>query len=88
MTKTDWKRLWIKDLPGGDREYRMISKVLFAVVLILIPAVIYGLLLLIEEATGGPMTILVLAYGVIVLMVAVMLVVVILSLIDYLNRFE
>ena len=88
MTKTDWKRIWIKEMPGGDREYRSSSKVLFAVVLIFLPAGIYGSLLLIEEATGGAMTILVLAYGVIVLMVAVMLFVVILSLIDYLNRFE
>jgi hypothetical protein len=88
MTKAEWKRFWITERPGGDREYRTSSKALFAVLLFLIPAVIYGLLLLIEEATGGPTTILVLAYGVIVLMVAVMLFVVILSLIDYLNRFE
>jgi len=88
VTKTKRRSFWVEEMPDGELRYRTSSKLLFAMLIVLIPAVIYLLLILLEGLTGGPGIITALAYGVIVLVVVAMLMVVVVSLIDYLRRFE
>lgn len=88
IAKTKRRSLWVEEMPDGELKYRTSSKLMFALLIVLIPAVIYVLLILLEGLTGGPGIIIAMAYGVIVLVVVAMLMVVVVSLIDYLRRFE
>lgn len=88
MTITKRKGFWIRDTPGGDIEFSTISKVLFSILPFPIAALFYKLLVMIEDLKSGPEIIITLAYGIILLMAALVLLVIIVAIIDYLRRFE
>jgi hypothetical protein len=89
MGKSFWsKSFWIREDYSGGIEYRTSSKVLFKVLPFLVAALFYGLLIMIEGLENGPEIIIVLAYGIIVLMVAAILLILIISLIEFLHEFE
>ena len=87
-TKTQGKSFWIKETFSGGTEYRTRTKVLLVILPFLLAAVIYKLLIVMEGMEHGASVIVVLAYGVIVLMATLMLLVIIISILEYLRRFE
>ena len=87
--KRFWKRnFWIRETLSGDTEYRTSSKALFTILLLLLPALLYKLLIAIEGLEGGGDIIVVLAYGIGVLLISLILLVLIISLVEYLRKFE
>lgn len=88
MTISKAKSFWIRETPSGGTEYRAITKVLFAVLPLLVGVLVYLSLMVIDELPSGAEIIVYLAYGIIVLMAVLILLVVIVSIIDYLRRFE
>lgn len=88
MTNTKGRSFWIRETSSGEIEYRTSSKVLLTILPLLLGALVYKLLIVIEGLEMGPEIIIVLAYGVVVLMVALILLVVMISIIEYLRRFE
>lgn len=93
MTKSNgksfWSRdFWIKETFHGGIEYRTSSKILFTILPILMAVLLYKLLIVIEGLESGAEIIMVLAYGIGVLMITLILLVLIISLIEYLRSFE
>ena len=88
VINTKGKSFWVKETFYGETEFRTISKVLFAILPFLLAAVLYTLLMVIEGMEKGPEFIVVLAYGIGVLMAMLILLVIIISLIEYLRTFE
>lgn len=88
-SKSFWRKdFWVRETRRGGMEYRTISKVLFSVLPILLAALLYKLLTVIEGLEKGPEIIVILAYGVGVLLLMLILLMIIISIIEYLNRFE
>jgi len=85
---TKGKSFWIREGLYGEMEYRTISKVLFTILPFLLVALLYTLLMAIEGLERGPEIIVVLAYGIGILMAMLILLVLIISLIEYLRTFE
>ncbi len=69
-------------------EFRASSKILFTILPLVLAVVVYNLLLVLEGMEGGSEIIIVLAYGVVVLVAMLTLVVIMISIIDYLRKFE
>lgn len=93
MTKFNGKRFWsrdfwVKETFHGGIKYRTSSKILFTILPILLAVLLYKLLLVIEGLESGAEIIMVLAYGIGVLMITLILLVLIISLIEYLRTFE
>ena len=93
MTKSNdksfWNReFWIKETFHGGIEYRTSSKILFTLVPILLAVLLYKLLIVIEGLENGAEIIMVMAYGIGILMITLILLVLIISLIEYLRSFE
>jgi hypothetical protein len=93
MTKPKVKKFWssdywIKETFHGGFEYRTSSKVLFTVLPILIAVLLYKALIVIEGLESGAEIIMILAYGIGILMITLILLVLIISLIEYLRTFE
>ena len=89
MTVKIWnKSFWIKETFSGGTEYRKRVKVLLSILPFVLAALLYKLLIMIESLDNGAGIIMALAYAVIVLMVTLMLLVIIVSIIEYLRRFE
>ena len=87
--KKFWSRdYWIKETFHGGFEYRTSSKILFTVLPILLAVLLYKTLILIEGLENGAEIIMVMAYGIGVLMITLILLVLIISLIEYLRSFE
>lgn len=87
--KSFWnKRFWFRETRDGGMEYRMSSKVLLSILPFLLAALLYKLLNVIEGLEKGPEIIVILAYGVGVLLLILILLMIIVSIIEYLNRFE
>ena len=87
--KSFWKRdFWIRETRRGRTEYRTVSKVLFAILPFVLAALLYKLLIVIEDLKKGPEIIIYLAYGVGILLLMLILLMIIVSIIEYLNRFE
>ena len=82
------KGFWVKATPGGETEFRKSSKVLFALAPFLVALLLYRLLIAIEGLEMGREIISVLAYSIVVFLVALILLVIIISIIEYLRRFE
>ena len=82
------KGFWVRETRRGGLEYRASSKVLFSILPVLLAALLYKLLTVIEGLDKGPEIITVLAYGVGVLLLMLILLMIIVSIIEYLNRFE
>ncbi|MCB1858550.1 MAG: hypothetical protein KDI63_09770 [Gammaproteobacteria bacterium] len=81
-------RLWFKKTAGGRLEMRTSSKALLSLLPIVLAGLVYRLLIFIERTESGPETIIVLAYGVVVLVAMLTLLVIMISIIDYLRTFE
>ena len=79
---------WIRRTHSGEIEYRTSSKVLFAILPFLLAGLLYKLLVVIEVLDKGAEIIVILAYGIGVLMAMLILLVIIVSLIEYLHTFE
>ncbi len=88
ISKMMSKDFWIKQSFYGGLELRKHSKILVTVMPFVLAVLLYYLLIVIEGLESGAEIIMILAYGAIVLMVALMLLVIIVSIIDYLRRFE
>lgn len=82
------KSLWIRETASGGIEYKTSSKVLISVLPFLVAALVYNLLIVLEGLEKGPAIITVLTYGIFVLVAVLMLLVIMISIIDYLRRFE
>ena len=93
MTKSKGKRFWSRDFWimetfHGGIKYRTSSKILFTVLPILMAVLLYKLLIVIEGMESGAEIIMAMAYGIGVLMITLILLVLIISLIEYLRSFE
>lgn len=88
MTISKGKSFWIKETPSGRTEYRVRTKLLFTLVPLILAGLVYLALMVIEGAESGADIIVVLAYGVIVLMGALILLVIFIALAEYLRRYE
>ena len=88
MTDAKGKSFWTRETSRGDVEYRKHSKALITILPLLLAALCFKLLIVLEDTERGPEIIMVLAYAVVVLMAALMLLVIVISLIEYLQRFE
>ena len=88
MTISKGKSFWIKETPSGRTEYRVRTKVLFTLVPLLLAGFVYLALMGIGALDSGADIIVVLAYGAIVLMGALILLVIFIALAEYLGRFE
>ena len=82
------KNFWTKETSSGGSEYRTSSKVLFTILPILLAALLYKMLIVIEDLEQGTEIIVAMAYGVGVLLLVVILLMIIISIIEYLNKFE
>lgn len=82
------KKFWVRQKPSGEFEYRKRSKAFFTILPFLLAALLYKLLLVIDGLENGPAFIVFLALSTSVLMVALILLVIIISLIEYLQKFE
>jgi len=80
--------LWTKPGPGGERDLRTSSKILLTVLPFLLSGLLFQALVTFEKIDGGSEVIKMLAYGVIVLVLAMSLLTLIISLIDYLRSME
>ena len=80
--------IWSRETLDGEREFRTITKVLFSLAVAALALGTYLLLNLLGTTEKGFETIVVLAYGVGVLMVVATLLVIVISLIDYLRSLE
>jgi len=88
MTIAMGKSFWIRDTLSGGTKFRTSSKVLFTMLPFLLVGLFYKLLVTIEGLERGPEIIVVLAYVIGVLMAMLILLVLIISLIEYLRTFE
>ena len=93
MTSTKSKRFWRKEFwtrqtLSGETEFRAGTKALFTILLLLLPALTYKLLIVIEDLEGGPEILVVLAYALGVLLISLILLVILISLVEYLRKFE
>lgn len=88
MAKAKKFSLWTKKRANGERELRASSKALISLVAVLLSFSLYQGLILFGETNSGAQIIEVLAYVLIVLVVALSLLTLIVSLIDYLRSFE
>ena len=88
MTISKGKSFWIKETPSGRTEYRVRTKVLFTLVPLVLAGFVYLALMGIGALDSGADIIVVLAYGAIVLMGALILLVIFIALAEYLGRFE
>jgi len=88
MTISKGKSFWIKETPSGRTEYRVRTKVLFTLVPLLLAGLVYLLLMAIGGLESGADIIIVLAYGAIILMGVLILLVVFIAIAEYLRRFE
>jgi hypothetical protein len=75
MINTKGRSFWTEETPGGGTKLRTRSKLLIAILLFLVAALVYMLLLGIEGLQSGADAIIILAYGAIVLMVVLILLV-------------
>lgn len=75
-------------MPGGGKEYRRRTKMLLTAMPFLLAGLIYLLLTVIEDLEHGVDIMMVLAIGLSVMMVMAILLVLIVSLIEYLRKFE
>lgn len=80
--------LWTRETLDGEREFRAIAKVLFSTTVVVLALAIYFLLDLLGRTKEGLEIVVILAYGVAVLMVVATLLVIIISLIEYLRSLE
>jgi len=88
MITAKGKGFWTRRTFSGEIEYRTSSKVLFTVLPFLLAGLLYWLLVAVEGLERGPDIIVILAYGIGVLLAMLILLVVIISLIEYLHSFE
>ncbi len=88
MTTAKGKGFWTRRTLSGEIEYRTSSKVLFTILPFLLAGLLYKLLVAIEALEKGPEVIVILAYGIGVLLAMLILLVIIVSLIEYLHTFE
>ena len=88
MTTAKKFNLWTKEKPGGERELRTSSKVFLTLLPFLLSAMLFQALIMFEKYDGGAEIIKMLAYGVIVLVIAMSLLTLVVSLIDYLRSLE
>jgi len=88
MTAAKGKGFWIRRTLSGEIEYRRSSKVLFAILPFLLAGLLYWMLVAVEGLDKGPEIIVILAYGIGVLLAVLILLVIIVSLIEYLHTFE
>lgn len=88
MTGKKTLSLWTKAKPGGERALRSSSKFILTLLPILLSALLFQALVMFEKIDGGAEVIEYLAYGIIVLVVAMSLVALVISLIEYLRSFE
>ena len=88
MKRTNIRNFWIRDMPSGETEYRARSKVLFTILPVLLAALLYKLLIVIDGLERGGDIIMILGIGLSVLMATMILLVLIVSLIEYLRTFE
>jgi len=87
--KSVWSRdFWVKETFHGGVKYRTSSKVLFTILPIFLAVLLYKTLIMIEGLESGAEIIMVMAYGLGVLMITLILLVLIISLIEYLRQFE
>lgn len=82
------RSFWTREMPNGEKEYRTRSKVLFTLLPFLLAALLYNQLTVIEGLERGGDTIMVLGIGLCILMAIAILLVIIVSLIEYLRTFE
>ena len=80
--------LWTKEAPDGTRVFRASSKVLFTILPLLLGVLLFWGLVAAGDTEGGKEIIFYLALGLIVLIVFASLLVLMISLIDYLRSFE
>jgi hypothetical protein len=88
MAKKERKNRWVKASPGGGTDLRKGTKLLLAILPLVVATAFYGLLLLIEGLSNGREILIVLAYALIVLFAALVLLALMVSLSEYLRRFE
>jgi hypothetical protein len=88
MTGAKKFSLWTKPGSGGERKLRTSSKFLLTVLPFLLSGLLFQALVMFEKIDGGSEVIENLAYGIIVLVVAMSLLTLIISLIDYLRSME
>ncbi len=88
MKKIKSRSFWTREMSNGEKEYRTQSKVLFTLLPFLLAALLYNQLTVIEGLERGGDTIMVLGIGLSVLMAIAILLVIIVSLIEYLRTFE
>ena len=88
MTGAKSFNLWTKPTIGGERKLRASSKVILAVIPLLLGALLFRSLVVFEKTDGGARIIEALAYSIIILVVTMSLVTLVISLIDYLRSLE
>lgn len=88
MSKLKTSSFWTREVRNGEREFRTFAKVLFSILPLLLAALVYLLLATIGATTHGAEIVAVLAYGVVVLVAMLTLLVIMISLIEYLRSFE
>ncbi len=82
------KEFWLKETFSGGLEYRKRTITLITVLFAILAALFYVLLVFIGGTENGPEILMVLAYAIGVLLVAMIGLVIIISLIEYLRSFE
>lgn len=93
MTKTKvnsfWtKKFWVQETLSGGTEYRKRSIVLFTVLSIMLAALFYKLLIVIEGLENSRDILAILTYGLGVLLAVLILLMIIIWLLEYLHKFE
>lgn len=88
MTPKKLASFWTKAARNGEREFRTTTKVLFSILPLLLAGLVYLLLVTIGATEGGADIVAVLAYGIVVLVAMLTLLVLMTSLIEYLRSLE
>ena len=86
--KKSVENFWATETFHGGTDYKTRSIVLLAILPFVLAGLLYWLLIVFEDLPSGPEIIVALAYGAIVLMISLMLLTFIISIIDFLRRFE
>ena len=79
---------WLRTTRRGASKFRTVTKVLITLLPFLLAGLLYQALVLIEDLEKGPEIIVAMAYGVGILVWMLIQLLVIVSLIEYLNKFD
>ena len=88
ITKLRGREFWIRQTPSGGYEYRKRSKVFITLLPIILAPLLFKFLVVVGNLENGPEVLVFLALSIVVLMTVLILLAIIISLIEYLQKYE